>query len=111
MGLASLSQHVTWLVNSDVSGEKAMKSLGKAMKKNRVLQVGKEISFEVHVIRAGGADEVRYLTTEDVEKLEADLEAQAKTNENDQKALEKLDEQSDFFAYVFGLAMKGKGRK
>lgn len=80
-------------------------------KKFAAKPVGKEIAFEVHVTRAGGIDEERYLTAADAEKLEADLEAQAKTNENDPKALEKLDEQGDFFAYVFSLAMKGKGRK
>lgn len=76
-----------------------------------VKPVGKDIAFEVHVTRTGGVDGARYLTVVDVKKLEADMEAQAKANENDQKALEKLDEQGDFFAYVFGLAMKGKGRK
>lgn len=80
-------------------------------KKYAAKPVGKPVAIEIHVTRKGVPDDVRYLTVTDGEQLEVELEAKAKANADDPKALAKLDLQGELLPYLFGLAVSGKTRK
>jgi len=67
-----------------------------------------KVFMEIHVVRAGGATDDRYLTMAEGEALNKEIEEKVTASGDDPKVLEQLDNQIELFPYLFSLTTASK---